>query len=405
MLARSKHTGVSIRVALSLMILLAVTSPIQATNGMKAIGVGPAQRSMGGVGVALPLDSGVTVTNPAGMADLGRRLDVGATYFSPDVGYRAHSTAGMVTHDDAFISSDRGPCVMPALGFIMPLNAAWSFGLGIYGVCGMGVDYPSNLYHNVTYTEYGLLQIAPALSWRLNSKTSIGAALDLGYATMEFNAGSPLEQPHKDGEAFGIGATFGIRHQLTKDISVALAYGTKQSFSDFKFSTASGTDKLRLDQPQSATLGWSVRPMKPLRVAFDLSWIDWPQTMGKNLPAYTQNRSGATPWNMSWDEQWVYKLGLEYDLSKTTKVRLGYNYGRNPLDSGRAFENIAFPAVVEHHFTAGLSVAVTRQVSWNLGAMVAPKESLDTANVGQYIDRAKTEMSQYSIEMGASYLF
>jgi long-chain fatty acid transport protein len=384
-------------------LLLAIGRPTYATNGMKTIGFGPVQRSMGGVSVAIPLDSAVVVTNPAGLTALDQRLDLGVTYFAPDVRYRAMSTGQMVSHNDAWISSDAGPCAMPAAGLVISLNSGWTFGLGIYGVCGMGVDYPSNLYHNVTYTDYRQMRLAPALSYRLDAKTSIGAALDVGYAMMEFNAGSPMEQPHKDGDAFGFGATLGILHQLTETIALGLAYETKQSFSEFKFSTPAGTDKLRLDQPQNLTAGFGIKVTPQLRAGVDISWIDWPQTVGKNLPAYTQNRSGATPWNMDWDEQWVYKVGFEYDLTKNMKVRLGYNYGRNPLDSRRAFENIAFPAVAEHHLTGGLGIALNESLSVNLGAMYAPKVAYCTANSAQFIDDAKTEMSQYSIEAGVGY--
>ena len=120
---------------------LTITYPVYATNGMKVIGVGPIQRSMGGASVGLPLDAATTITNPAGLSELQRRLDIGATYFSPNVSYKAHSEFGMVTNDNSTISSDTGACTMPSIGLALPIDESWSFGIGAYGVCGLGVDY------------------------------------------------------------------------------------------------------------------------------------------------------------------------------------------------------------------------------------------------------------------------
>jgi long-chain fatty acid transport protein len=43
---------------------LAAAAPAAATNGMRMIGFGPVQNSMGGVSAAAPLDAATIVTNP-----------------------------------------------------------------------------------------------------------------------------------------------------------------------------------------------------------------------------------------------------------------------------------------------------------------------------------------------------
>ncbi|MCK5161250.1 MAG: hypothetical protein KAQ99_06710, partial [Candidatus Aureabacteria bacterium] len=67
-----------------------------AANTTKLIGCGPIQRAMGGTSVGLPLDAGVTITNPAGISEVGRRIDLGVTYITAKVTYRAASNAGLV---------------------------------------------------------------------------------------------------------------------------------------------------------------------------------------------------------------------------------------------------------------------------------------------------------------------
>jgi len=384
-------------------LLAAFVSEAAATNGMRVIGTGPIQRSMGGANVGLPLDSAVTITNPAGLLKLDGRLDIGATYFDCQVRYKAHSNGGMITHDNTAISSDSSPCIIPAFGAVLPLGDRVTFGFGAYGQSGMGVDYKNNLYRNKTYTKYQLMKFSPAIAYSVSNKLSLGAALNCDYATMEFEAGTINQVAHDDGKAYGIGLTVGAHYEATNRLSLGFAYESKQHFTEFRFDTSGGRDKMDFDQPQSVTLGLGLKPCNTLRVAFDVSWIDWPQTNGKNKPVYTKNGSGAATWNLSWDEQYVYKLGAEYDFDETITLRAGYNYGRNPLDSSRAFENIAFPAIAEHHITAGVGIRLKEDLEINLGFMYAPKVSLDTANSAQFIDAAKTEMSQYSVSMGLAY--
>jgi long-chain fatty acid transport protein len=86
-------------------------------------------------------------------------------------------------------------------------------------------------------------------------------------------------------------------------------------------------------------------------------------------------------------------------------LRAGYNYGKMPLNSIRAFENIAFPAVSEHHITAGVGINITKQLTLNIGGMYSPAAKLSGSNMTQNIYSYDTQMSQYAVDMGLSYTF
>jgi long-chain fatty acid transport protein len=372
-----------------------------ATNGMRMIGFGPVQDSMGGVSVGLPLDAASILTNPAGMSVLPGRIDFGASYFKPSVDYKATGGA-----NGAEIDSDRGGSPVPAFGLIIPLGDKFKFGVGAYGVAGMGVDYPANLYGSVTYTSYSQMRFAPALSYKINDIVSVGAALNVMYTTMEFNAASAFSQlPHMGASSLGYGATIGVLVKPTDMIQIGLAYETKSFFQDFSFNTSAGEDKIEFDQPEMATIGIGIKPVKDLLIGFDIEWINWSETNGQNLPKYTTNSSSAMPWNLNWNDQFVYKLGVQYTVNPTVVLRAGYNYGKMPLDSNRAFENIAFPAVSEHHFTAGMGINFNKQFTLNIGGMYSPSAKIDGSNMTQGISSYDTEMTQYSLDMGVTYTF
>ena len=163
-------------------------------------------------------------------------------------------------------------------------------------------------------------------------------------------------------------------------LTIGLAYETKSFFQDFAYNTPAGVDRLTFNQPGVLTGGVAVRPLEMLLVAADVSWIDWPTTNGANLPAYSQNASGAMPWNMNWSSQVVFKIGVQVTPLDWLAVRAGFNYGKMPLDASRAFENIAFPAVAETHLTLGAGFNLGKHVAINLGGMWAPSTSISGSN-------------------------
>ena len=119
-------------------------------------------------------------------------------------------------------------------------------------------------------------------------------------------------------------------------------------------------------------------------------------------------------WNLDWKNQLVVKAGVEVTALPELKLRAGYNYGKMPLRAARAFENIAFPAVAEHHVMGGLGLAVTPKLGVNLGFMFAPTATLTGANGapppalggdGQGIVSYETQMSQWAIDGGIAYRY
>jgi long-chain fatty acid transport protein len=414
---------------------LTVASPAFATNGMRMIGFGAVQDSMGGVGVGATLDGSSLLSNPAGITDLGWRFDLSGGYFQPNVSYKASGLAPpIVATNQRKLSSDRGGSPIPAIAYVHPLNDRLAAGVGVFGVAGMGVDYKANLYGGTTLTSYLQGRLTPGAAYRLTDKLSVGLTANVMMAQMEYEvAGGAGQAKHDTANSFGIGATVGVKYSPVKMVTLGAAYETKSLFQEFEFDVparpnpfappgtmfAAGTDKLDFDQPATATIGVSVTPVEMLLLAADVQWINWSDTMGDDLPEYTNDVSpttgtGSMPFDMGWDDQWVLKLGAQLAPMPGLKIRAGYNYGAMPLDPSRAFENLAFPAVAEHHLTAGVGYEVNPKWTVNVAGMYAFNAKLEGANgsppppmggTGQGITSYTTEMSQFEIDLGVAYRF
>ncbi len=411
--------------------VLAAASPARATNGMRMIGFGPSQVAMGGASAALPLDAASIITNPAGMTELGKRIDFGASFFNPTVKYKASEVAQVpqtglaVLNPGAQFTSDRTASPVPAFGLVLPVDERLAFGIGAYGIAGMGVDYAQNLFGGVTYSSYSQMRFAPGVAYRLTDALSLGITANVMYATMAYDAAeSFLQVSHQAASAFGVGATLGLRYEPVKGLAIGAAYETKSWFQDFKFNVpahkaldpttfqtfdvAAGVDAIRFDQPSSVTAGVAVTPIEALTLAADVQFIRWSESNGQNQPSYTSDisKTGAMPFNLSWSDQWVFKVGAQYRLVPQLALRAGYNYGKMPLDPSRAFENIAFPAVAEHHVTAGLGWDLSPRFAVNVAAMYVPRATLTGSNPQQQLIASyETSMSQYAVDMAVAYHF
>lgn len=394
---------------LSTLMLLLVTSAY-ATNGMRMIGFGPVQDSMGGASAGVNLDAASVLTNPAGIQSLGGRVDFGASYFTPDVTLTSDFT--MMPSATKY-SSDKKASPVPAFGMVVPLNTDMTFGLGAYGISGMGVDYNLGNF-GLLYTNYTNMRFAPGISYKINDMVSVGATLNLMYATMEYamnNNGTTMAD--MTSSSFGFGATMGVTVKPVEMLTIGLVYESTSKFQDFKFNqyisdldpTATVTpamekNTLKFDQPMSATLGFGFKPLTGLVLAFDFQWIRWSEVAGNNLPEFSGSTTGNNNFHMGWDDQIVYKFGLQYEVIPMLKLRAGLNYGKMPLnENATALQaNMFFPAVAEWHYTAGLGVKLSEKLAVDLGYMYSPEAKVKVVG-------GESKMSQYSLDMGIAYNF
>ncbi|HUL60234.1 MAG TPA: outer membrane protein transport protein [Anaeromyxobacteraceae bacterium] len=389
-------------------------APAWATNGIRMIGFGPVQDSMGGVSVGAPLDAASVLTNPAGMSQLGGRIDFGAAIFGATV----KASSGIP--GTAEVKSDRPPSPIPAFGLIIPINKDVNFGLGAYGIAGLGVDFaglfgPSPSLSDVIHTSYSQIRFAPGLSWKLNDQFSVGATANLMYGALGLTFAG-VSWPETS--AFGFGATVGATYKLSS-LTLGVAYESPGWFQDYKFDASgttgvtgtptsiAGVDKLKFNMPMSATIGGGYT-ISDLTIGVDVQWINWSAEFGKNQPKFTSIGSGFPVWasmgnsfDVNWKDQYVFKIGAQYDFKPVT-VRVGYNYGSKIVDDTKDAQNIAFPAIAMHHITAGLGFAFSEKFALNVGGMYSP-EVKQTSGPGLIPFQSTVKMTQWDANIGISY--
>jgi long-chain fatty acid transport protein len=383
--------------------------PSLATNGDNLIGVGPISRSMGGVGVASPQDSiSAIFANPAAMCFgaycPGSEATFAGTFFNPTVDSKADfSNIGNGTGES---DSQMEPFVVPAIGISTPLSSRLRFGVGAYGVSGMGVNYKEEdpQYQNM-YTKLEVMKFAPNLAYLVTPDFSVGASLSVSYQNLDLGTGG------QHGYAYGL--QLGTLYHLNM-FNFGVSYTTPQKVTHenaFDFNGDGDFDDLDLEAPQTLAFGVSAEPNDSLLVEVNTKWINWSEADGYK--------------DFDWEDQWVFAVGAQYKVTQAFALRVGYNYGKNPVKEHDGFNPmgatdvqgtsvptmnyeffriIGFPAVIEHHLTMGAGYKFTDNMAVNLSYMHGFEETITETSAGDFATLEST-LKEDSVSLGFTVQF
>jgi long-chain fatty acid transport protein len=386
-------------VATAFMPLLLAT-PAQATNGYLSHGYGIKSIGMAGAGIALPQDALAAAINPAGMAMLGNRIDLGLNWFSP-TGREAQVVGGPL-NGTTYDGNNKKNFFIPEFGYNQMLNSAMSLGVSVYGNGGMNTDYTSAfpLFGSSNPgVDLSQLFIAPTLGYKVAPEHALGVTLNLAYqrfkahglenftapsGPMRFSAypGNVTNQGYDD--SYGYGLRIGYLGQLTPNFALGLTYQTKTKMTEFDKYKGLFAEEGGFDIPPNYGIGVAFTPMTGLTIAADIVKIEYSKIKSINNPllpnlfqAPLGTGGGA---GFGWQDVTAYKLGVQYAVSPQLTVRGGYNYGEQPIPASETLFNVLAPGVVEDHWTLGATWTLANKAELSFAFMYAPTVTVTGVN-------------------------
>lgn len=401
----------SIKLAVAAALALGATSAF-ATNGDNLIGLGAKARGMGGVGIATSFGAESALANPALISTVKENeIMFGGTLFMPNVKFESDTfgnAVGGIPTDSEKSTADTS--VIPEVALASRINDNFIIGVGMYGVAGMGTDYRDTLDEATGISDNGsfgmrtnlqLMRFAVPVAYE-RAGFSVGIAPMLQYGSLNIAYAMPLATGGIDPQGTGVSEDFGFGYEIgaaynfgqigVKGLTVGAKYQSAIDMQyDYTLSSASeafgltGIDD-HLEQPAEFGIGVSYDILETGHtVAIDYKQIQWGDAKGYK--------------DFEWENQSVIAVGYEY-AADTWAVRLGYNYGKNPIkeqDGSKGigaqgpvnyegavknFFNLAgFPAITESHMTLGGTYNFSKMISVDLAVVYAPEvsESYDTS--------------------------
>jgi long-chain fatty acid transport protein len=390
--------------------LLGMVSPAAfATNGDNLIGIGPISRAMGGVGVAAPQEAiSAIFSNPAAMCFgsycPGSEAVFGGTFFDPTVKSKVDLSG--VGGPRGSAKSRMNPFVVPAIGITSPINEKLRFGIGAYGVSGMGVDYKERgpAYGDL-HTEIGLMKFAPNLAYLVTPNFSVGASLSIDYSNADFGSGGAHN--------YALGLQLGALYHMGM-FNFGASYITPQKITYDRLADFNGDgtmDDLDLQSPNTFIFGVAAQPSPKLLAEFDTRWYNWANAKGYKA--------------FDWNNQWVFALGVQYRPIGPLALRAGFNYGKSPVNENNGFNPmgttnvqginipnvnyemlriVGFPAIVEKHLTFGIGYDLTNQMVLNVTYMHAFEKTIREVSAGNMAS-LESSLSENSYSFGLTWRF
>ena len=416
----------TIKLAVAAALAMGATSAF-ATNGDNLIGLGAKSRGMAGIGIGMSHGAESGLSNPALIK--GDEVTFGGTIFMPDVKFNNAMTyptqTGMVTAGTKQADSASDLSVIPEVAVSMEVNDNFTWGIGMYGVAGMGVDYRDDVANydangnyqgtnsgtNQMLTNLQLMKFAVPLVYK-NSGFSLAVSpiLQYGSLAISYNNGASITAPQiqQDGtvaynnmpvntgtgvsQDFGFGYNIGLAYEMNGFTIGAVYTSAIDMKYDHQISVATKQFGLKrgqglsdnLEQPAEYGVGASYA-FGEHTLAVDYKNIAWSSAKGYK--------------DFKWEDQNIVIVGYQYETKKWA-LRLGYNYASNPIKEQTAanmqtdydgavinyFNAAGFPATVESHYAIGGSYQISDKVGVDFAYTYAPEvtESYDTSALSQY---------------------
>ena len=370
---------------------LLTATMLYATNGDNMIGVGTQSRAMGGTGVGIGVGTDSVFRNPAWIVDMkGFNASFGATAFMPDV--KAKVGPMPMAGNGQSGTSKADFSIIPSVSHSDHISDDLAYGVGMFGVSGMGADYrnedPNKGLANMR-TSLQYMRFVPSISYKVEN-WRLGVGLSLAYGALNLSALTPnnpmdptqgyAQRGGGVSEDYGVGGQVGIGYYVMPGLTLGAYYQTQidTEYEDvFDFNNDGVYEDMKLSQPAEAGIGIGYSDSYyGYTVSLDYRRIFWSDADGYDA--------------FQWDDQDVIALGASYQVNGDLVLRAGYNYAKSPLNNKTFkpasvagvpfqafniayFNTLGFPAYTESHITAGFSYELTNTTGIDLAVVYAPE--------------------------------
>jgi long-chain fatty acid transport protein len=390
-----------------------------ATNGYFQHGYGIKSQGMGGVGIALPQDALAAATNPAGMAFIGDRYDLGVNIFRPEREseiYGNLNPANNKIHD----ANETEFFLIPEFGYNKVLNEKYTAGISIYANGGMNTDYDDGVgsfFGASAGVDLKQIFFTPSVTYKPDPYQSIGIAINFAYQSFQAkglsafapmsNDSSNLTDNHHE-HSYGAGIKVGWMGKVTDKLTLGATYHSKTYMSkmdDYAGLFAEGGD---FDIPASYGVGFAYQATPDFTVAFDYQRIEYSDVKSVGNPLQPNLFSSALGKSdgagFGWRDIDVFKLGFNYQWDDKLTLRAGYNHNSQPIPSSETMFNILAPGVITDHVSIGFTYKVTENRELTLAYTHAFKQDVKgSGSIPGAYGGGETNLEMYQNSLGIAY--
>jgi len=403
----------------SMLVLLALLlgGTAFATDGYFTIGCGTKQVGQGGAAVAFPQDSLAGGINPAGMVLVGDRFDLGVTLFRP---IRSGSITGSAAPVNGAYDANRlTNFFLPELGFNHLANSHLSLGVSICGNGGMDTSYTTPiplLGNSRAGVDLEQMFVSPTVAFKLTEHQALGIAANVAWQRFSALGLENFTQPGFSidpanltnrgfNESYGGGFRVGWVGEFGSILNLGATFQSRTYMQKFDKYRGLFAEQGGFDIPANVAGGVALKPTRKATVTLDIERIFYGQVKSiANLDSNPAPLGANNGPGFGWHDITAVKTGLNYKVTSSLTLRGGYNHSGVPFDSSQTFFNLLAPAVVQHHLTAGATLALSNGKEVNVAYQHAFQHTVEGVNsIPPAFGGGEANLQMYQNAIGVSF--
>lgn len=414
--------------------LCAIFGPVARAGGFALIEHGASGLGTAYAGASAVSEDGSTVWfNAAGMSEIDGRetafalhaLSTSTTW--TDRGTRLGSTFGSSPVSGPETAEPGTATPLPNFYYVAPINSKWHYGLSIGVPFGSSTEYNNDWKGRYTTVESSLnvVDINPAISYRLSDKIRLGAGISIQRLTAElgsavdsgavclglntlfnpsysdatcFNAGlTPGVQANDSyaeisGDSVALGFNLGALFLPTPAVKIGVAYRHSVDHelegdadfvvnpalqtvlaSDTNAASQPVTQNIFRDVPASAEVelpatfsvsgAWQFNDK--LQLLSDITWTGWSSFQELRID-YENPVQNPTVSVQEWEDVFRYSLGLTYQINDKWKLRTGWAFDEEAIPSPQR-RTARIPGNDRTWYAVGAGYRVSGNLSLDVG--------------------------------------
>lgn len=366
------------------------------------------------------------------------RIDVGGEFFIPKRGFVNDSStleSGFPgSSDPVEHRSGSNVFLIPSMGGAYKFNRNLTVGMAVIGngantryhqdVPGIPTCIDGNTTGGVGSTAFNFnclggpnvgvsliqMQMLPGAAYKINKNHTVGLAMTLAVQQFRAYGLQAFRQDglgYADGDdltnrgndyGYGAGVRLGwLSKFFDNRLSIGANYASRTYMTKFDKYRDLFAEQGGFDIPEHYALGVAIKATKKLTIAADFQRINYQDIKSIGNPGpdasdpfnFFPSGCQALPdgsntcllgrddgMGFGWENQNIYKIGVNYDYDSKWSFRLGYNYAESPIQEDQVLFNFLAPAVNEHHATLGMSYRPSRNIEWSMNYMHAFKNTI-----------------------------
>ena len=333
---------------------------------------------------ALANDASIAYDNPAGITRIkNQQVVVGGMGIMTDIRFDGQIANCLTLGGEIFCGSPTTGTAqggsfsfIPDLHYVAPLSSNWGFGLSVVAPYGSDVEWGQSSFINpiVTRARLQVVDIAPALGFKVTNKLALGMGFDIEKMSAELNSILVSMPSIIKGYDTAYGYHAGALYEFNPATRIGLAYHSQvihhlNGTSLYNGIASRANSSIYLPPDTTLSIYHSINSQWAIMGTIIYAQWNIIHNLVVNNASGLQQLNGGVPLSIDFPQNfrnsWTYSIGADYSPTEKLTLRAGFGYDQTPTRNG--YRILQLPDSDRYDLSVGGHYQVNKVFGFDLG--------------------------------------